>query len=98
MRARRASSLIELIVTVALLGVVWSVATLALRPAAPPRTDPASVIADSLDRVIASRLAMTLRFDLDNGPAAATLSPDGSVVADTALRIERLTGRAIDAR
>jgi prepilin-type N-terminal cleavage/methylation domain-containing protein len=91
---RRGTTLVELLVTVVVLGIIWSVATLALRSApALKRTDQASTIADTLNTVIESGLPATLELIVDAQPALATLSPDGTVVADSALHVDRLTGR-----
>jgi len=94
MTLRRGTTLLELLITVVVLGIIWSVATLALGSApAPSQTDPARVIGDTLNAVIESGVPTTLELIVDARPALAALSPDGSVVADSALRVDRLTGR-----
>lgn len=93
-RSHRGATLVELIVTVALLGLVASVTTLAARRIARPDPQaPAVIVADSLDAVLSSGRAMTLEFVVGGRPLFATIKPDGGVVADTALHMDRFTGR-----
>jgi hypothetical protein len=40
----------------------------------------------------------TLQFMVNDHPALATLNPDGSIIADTALHIDRFTGRSTRVR
>jgi prepilin-type N-terminal cleavage/methylation domain-containing protein len=95
----RGATLIELLVTLTLLGIIASVTTLALRRMPKPSPDdPTAVIADTLGWVLASGRSVTLQFIVNRRPAEATVNPDGSVIADTALHIDRLTGRTLDAR
>lgn len=92
----RGATLLELIVTVAIIGVTASIAALAFRRATPPDpTDPATIIADTLARVLATGMPVTLTFNVNARPALATVNPDGTIVADSALVVERLTGRMI---
>jgi prepilin-type N-terminal cleavage/methylation domain-containing protein len=92
----RGATLIELIVTVAIIGVTASVAALAVHPAASPDpADPATIIADTLERVLATGTPVTLTFSVNARPVLATVNPDGTIVADSALVIERLSGRMI---
>jgi prepilin-type N-terminal cleavage/methylation domain-containing protein len=95
---RRGTTLIEMLVTVVLIGILASVATPALRRVAmPPVSDAFTAIAESLDVAIASGRTITLPLSVESRPAFATVGPDGSVVADSALHIDRLTGRRNDA-
>lgn len=98
-RSRRGTTLIELVVSVALLGLIASIATLAARRIPrPDPTAPATIVADSLESVLSSGRPMTLQFFVDGRPVLATLEPDGSVLADSVLRIDRFTGRSTDGR
>lgn len=95
---RRGTTLIEMLVSVVLLGILASVAAPALRrAAAPPIGDVLTVIADSLDVAIASGRTITLQLSVQGRPAFATVNPDGSVIADSAIHVDRLTGRRDDA-
>jgi prepilin-type N-terminal cleavage/methylation domain-containing protein len=96
---RRGGTLIEMLITLALLGVLASVTTLAIRRITPPDpNDPLTVIADTIIAVMKSGRPATLQFIVNGRPALATLNPDGSVIADTVLHIDRLTGESTHAR
>ncbi len=94
----RGGTLLEMLITLALLGVIASVVTLAIRRVPPPMPDPMTIIADTIEAVIRSGRPTTIQFVVDGRPALATLNPDGSIVADSALRIDRFTGRSTRAR
>jgi hypothetical protein len=64
----------------------------------PPANDPTVIIADTLERVLSTGRAISLQFVVNGRPADATVYPDGSVLADSALHIDRFTGRPIDVR
>ena len=92
-RSRSGLTLVELVVSVTLLGLIASVAGLALRRfTRPDPTDPAIVIHDSLDAALSTGRSITLEFAINGQPALATINPDGSVVADSVLHIDRFTG------
>lgn len=94
-RLRSGATLLELIVCVAVLGLMASVATLAMRGAEPPDpNDPKTVIADTLEAVLSSGTPATVQFTVNRRPALATINPDGSVLADSILGIDRFTGRS----
>jgi prepilin-type N-terminal cleavage/methylation domain-containing protein len=96
---RRGGTLIEILITLALLGVLASVTTLAIRRITPPDpNDPLTVIADTINAVMKSGRPATLQFIVNGRPALATLNPDGSIIADTVLHIDRLTGESTHAR
>jgi prepilin-type N-terminal cleavage/methylation domain-containing protein len=99
MRARTGVTLIELLITVVVLGVMSAVCTLAVRRIdRPPADDPASTIADSLTAAIRSRRAITFPLRSTATPAYATVLPDGRVVTDSSLHFHPLTGRQDRAR
>lgn len=92
---RAGGTLIELLVTMTLLAIIASVTTLAFRQiTAPVPGDPMTVISDTLKTVLSSGQSVTLQFMVNGRPALATVNPDGSIVADTALHIDRFTGRS----
>jgi len=95
---RRGTTLIEMLISVVLLGILASVATPALRrAAAPPAGDAFTAVAESLDVAIASGRTITLQLLVESRPAFATVYSDGSVVADSAIHVDRLTARRNDA-
>ena len=91
------STLVEVLVVLAILGVVAGVTGLGLRAESqPPRVD------DAVARVSAARReairtgrSLTVVTSRDDHVVAATAHPDGSVVADSALALDRLSGRAV---
>jgi prepilin-type N-terminal cleavage/methylation domain-containing protein len=95
----RGLTLIEMLITLTLLGVLAAVTTLAIRRVTPPDpNDPLTVIADTINAVMKSGRPATLQFMVNGRPALATLNPDGSVVADSVLHVDRLTGESNRAR
>ena len=95
----RGSTLIEMLISLMLLGIISSVVTLAIRRVTPlDPNDPMTIIADTINAVLKSGRPTTLQFVVNGRPAVATLSPDGSVVADSALHLERFTGQNLRAR
>jgi len=97
--SRRGGTLIELLISLSLLGIMASVVTLAVRRIAPPDpTDPMTIIGDTTSVIMASGQPATLEFEVNGQLVFATLNPDGSIVADSLLAIERFTGRRLRAR
>ena len=92
-------TLIEMVITLALLGIVALMTTLGIRRFTRPSPgDPGTIIADTLERVLATGRSVTLQFVVNGRPVLATVNPDGSVIADTALRVNRFTGRSTNAK
>lgn len=95
----RGTTLVELLVTLSILGILAGVTTLALRRVDRPASDdPLTILADSLRLAVDTPRAVVVRLVRDRKPLSATLWPDGSIVADSALRVDRLTGRPDSAR
>jgi prepilin-type N-terminal cleavage/methylation domain-containing protein len=97
--SRRGGSLIEILISLTILGIISSVVTVAIRrmPPADP-ADPMTRIADTINAVLASGRPTTLQFMVNGHPALATLNPDGTVIADTVLRVDRFTRRRLGER
>jgi prepilin-type N-terminal cleavage/methylation domain-containing protein len=96
---RRGVTLVELLVTLVILGVIAGVTVLAVRRMDPPRADdPRTIIADTLRAVLASGRPTVVRIMTDSGPASATIRADGGIVADSVLGVERFTGAPNRAR
>jgi len=93
-RGRRAMTLVELLVVLTILGLIAGVAGLALRraPAVETVDSTASLVADARRRAIERGQAVTVVVPVTGGVSSATAFPDGSVVADDALGVERFTG------
>ena len=92
-------TLVELLVTLAIMGVLLSVVTLAVRRIDEPvPEDPYHMIRDSLQAAASSGRAISLSFIVHGTSAAATVFPDGSVVGDSVLAFERLSGKPPHAR
>jgi prepilin-type N-terminal cleavage/methylation domain-containing protein len=98
-RRRSGVTLLELLITVAILGVVAGVVTLTLPRLDEPAPDTAaSRIARARREAVASGRPVTVRVDTVGAsasapPVDATAWPDGSVVADSVLAIDQLSGR-----
>jgi prepilin-type N-terminal cleavage/methylation domain-containing protein len=111
MTRRAGITLLELIVVLAIMGIMAAVVGLAVRqpePSIPATSLEAAQAAVAEARRVAIHtgqpVAITVSIDAgareSTSPAGtliqlhATAAPDGSVIADTALRIDRLSGRA----
>ena len=99
MGCRRGMTLVELLVTLAIMGVLLGVVTLALqRMDQPVREDPYHIVAESLRVAAATGRAISVSLVVHGASIAATVFPDGSVVSDSVLAIERLSGKLPHAR
>ena len=94
-RPRAGVTLIELLVVVVVLGLVSSVAMLALPRKSVPPDDTAHRIANARTQALRTGRPVSVVLDLDTMFSLATAMPDGSVLADPAARIERLTGQPL---
>jgi len=100
-RELRGTTLVELLVVLSVLGVIASVAVLAVRRFdRPAPNDPRAILAESLRVAVDSSRAIVVRFVRDGRAFSATVRPDGTVVADSggSLDADRLTGRPSHAR
>lgn len=93
---RRGSTLLELIVVLAIMGFVAGVVTLSFPAKQSPGT--ADALASARRTAIAERRSQTIVVRRGDVAYDVTVLPDGSVVADSALHIDRLTGERSDAR
>jgi hypothetical protein len=85
--------LVELLIAIVLLGVMASVATLTMQPLEEtPPDDPNRILADSLRAALATGRTITIHLRVDGERALATIHPDGSIVADSIVRVDRLSG------
>jgi prepilin-type N-terminal cleavage/methylation domain-containing protein len=99
MTQRHGVTLIELLVTLSVLAILSAVTTLAVRRIDTPRPhDPRAILADSIRVVLESGRATTVHFVIDGVATNATIHPDGSVVADSLLDLEPLSGAFTRAR
>jgi prepilin-type N-terminal cleavage/methylation domain-containing protein len=97
--SRRGVTLIELIVSMLLLGLLSSVATLAVRRTVPRRgDDPMADVSDSSLASVAAHRRISFPLVVDGRRAWATVLPDGSVIADSSLHINPLDGHVATAR
>ena len=96
---RRGMTLLELLIVLALVGILAGVAAMAARRVAPiDHSDPLVMVEDSLRRAVAEARAITVDVVKDGKPVSATANPDGSVVADSTFGIDRFAGTATHAR
>lgn len=94
--ARRATTLLELLVVLALLGVVTSVVVL-LVPQRPPLSEEAAVQAQlraARQRALESGGATVAVVTRGRESFRVRYLPSGEAIADPALAMDRLTGRA----
>jgi len=94
MTQRRGLTLAELIIVLGILGLLAGVTALAFRSADPlPRVTPAQATIAAIRRAaIDSGRPISVAIPGDSGPRAATAFPDGSVIADPSLHVDRWSG------
>jgi prepilin-type N-terminal cleavage/methylation domain-containing protein len=92
--SRRGTTLVELIVVIALLAIVAAVATLWHGPVTqPPVDDPHQVALRSRIEAIESGRPVTFLFVGEDGPRRFTVLPDGRTLADSLIGYDLLTGK-----
>ncbi|HEU4722069.1 MAG TPA: hypothetical protein VFS59_11960 [Gemmatimonadaceae bacterium] len=91
-RPSRGVTLLELIVVVVGLGVVSSVAMLAMPGKFVPPDDTPRRVATARTNALRTGRPVSVVLLLDTVFSVATAMPDGTVLADSAARIDRLTG------
>ncbi|HTE46348.1 MAG TPA: prepilin-type N-terminal cleavage/methylation domain-containing protein [Gemmatimonadaceae bacterium] len=98
--ARRGGvTLLELLTTLVLLGILGAVTTLAIRQMdRPSPTDPSQIVADSVRSVMARGQSAQIRVLVGRIPAHAFVGLDGMVFADSAFGVDVLTGMPSRAR
>jgi hypothetical protein len=96
---RLGTTLVELIVTLAIMAIVTGVAALAVRDRRPEtrELDPEAMIARARTDAVALRHAVTIDVILSGKPYAVTALPDGGVIADGRVQRHRLNGERVDA-
>jgi prepilin-type N-terminal cleavage/methylation domain-containing protein len=88
-------TLLELLIVVVVLGVVTSMTVLVMPAKLSPPDDTAHRIANARTLALRTGLPVSVVVKLDTVFSLATAMPDGTVLADSAARIDRLTGKAI---
>jgi prepilin-type N-terminal cleavage/methylation domain-containing protein len=91
--SRAGFTLVELLVAITVLAITSMIATLAIRRNDSLAADDAwRVLADSQRVALATGRDIVVRLNIAGTAAYASIRPDGSVVADSTLEIERLSG------
>jgi len=85
-------TLLELLVTVTLLGLLSAMATLALPKPSTAATSPATKIAALRSEAAHARAPRTATLVVDSAAFDVTALPDGSLLGDTMLVLDRLAG------
>lgn len=97
-RRRCGTTLLELMAVLLIVGVVAGVVSLAVRRLdQPDPADPYTRIATARRDAVADGIGRALVVRVDGRAMAVSILADGRVMADTALGIDRLTGRRLDA-
>ena len=95
---RRGSTLLELMIVLVVIGVVASVAALAMPNKVVPLDDTPHRIANARTKALRTGRPVTVTIQLNTVFAVATAMPDGSVLADSTAKTERMTGQPIPPR
>ncbi|HMC56722.1 MAG TPA: type II secretion system protein [Gemmatimonadaceae bacterium] len=92
MKRERGSTLLELIVTLAIMSIVFGVVALALSRRQTPVDDWRAQVAAAREQALRTRARVTAEIATANGRGALTAFPDGTVIGDSALGVDRLSG------
>ena len=91
-------TLVELVVVIAILGIVAGISGLSIAHVPEP-----AAVSPALARISEARRAalrsgrrVTVTIEIDGSARSVTALPDGGIVADSAIFVDRLTGEAID--
>jgi prepilin-type N-terminal cleavage/methylation domain-containing protein len=100
LREERGATLLELLVVLALLGVMGAVVGLAGGASSkpPPSDESVAAVAAARREALESGRRVVISLMVEGRRVDVTASPDGGVQADTALPIESLTGRYLGAQ
>jgi prepilin-type N-terminal cleavage/methylation domain-containing protein len=96
-RARGGVTIVELMVTLALIGLLAGVVGLALHsaPRGPSIDAPTARLVAARDSALRFGIAVTFALTVDGRAHIATALPDGRVVADSAFGVDALSGQAL---
>lgn len=96
---RRGSTLVELIVVLALLGVMSAVTVLALRSAPVARADDSGMqqLMGARREAVRHGRRVTIELKVGSTRYSATAHPDGRVITTAPLGLDLLSGRPTDA-
>jgi prepilin-type N-terminal cleavage/methylation domain-containing protein len=99
-RTRAGVTLVELLVVLAVMGITAGVVGVALGPRArAPAQDPVAATVARLRREALRRGArVTAQVEIRGSVLGLTAMPDGSIIADSALPIDRFAGARNEAR
>lgn len=92
--ARRGVTLLELLVVLVILGLVASL--VAFAPSAVERApvdDVGASIAEARREALRTGVSVTIEILIEGAKRSVTAMPDGSVIADPSLDVNRLSGR-----
>jgi prepilin-type N-terminal cleavage/methylation domain-containing protein len=92
---RRGVTLLELLIVITLLGIVASVAVLAMPGKLTPPDDTAHRIVNARTAALRTGRPVTVILQFDTLYGVATAMPDGSVLADSAAHVDRLSGQPL---
>ena len=96
---RAGFTLVELLIAMTILAITSMIAALAVRSTDPPAPDdPWGILVDSQRVALATGRSIVVRSNVSGKTAYASIRPDGSVVADSILEIDRLSGLRTGAR
>lgn len=92
MTSRRGVTLIELMVTLVLMAVLARVAVLAIHdPPRPDPTNPRVIVQAARSRAVEQGIAVDTTIVVDGVTRPVTVLPDGRVIADSVVGVNRLT-------